>query len=183
MTVGPTYALLTRASTSELASALPVPARVGTLDGWSVAGIDPDLVTDRWPDETPDRTSARLGSPVVAVFENAQIAGLAASAEGDSEPRMFSEGWLPPRGLMGRLWVRGWRSSANDFARRAGLPDRGAALGEVRQPAPDGSSLPISTLFVSAVDALGLPASVRGTSLFSADHLDDVIDVDPGRHS
>ena len=173
-----TYALVTRATPAELAAALPVPSRVGMLDGWTVAGLDPALITTSWPDTTPDQVTAAVTHPVIAVYDGGSIAGLAASRAGDSEPRMFTEGWLPPKGKMARwAFERGWRSSADAFVKRSGLPVQGGALAAVCQPAPDGTSFPVATLIDQALAVLGLPPEVHGTSLFQTAHLEGVIEV------
>ena len=179
-TLDGTYALLTRASTADVVQALDVPAWVGRMDGWTVAALDPALITDQWPDPTPDRISSHTGEAVVAVWDGGETVGLAASRDGDTEPMMFSTGYLPPTGLIrGRLWLRGWTAAAQELAERAGVSGRGTALGEVRQPAPDGSSIPVTVLLDRAIAALGLPPAIRGTSVHDPSRLEDAIRVDP----
>lgn len=153
---------------------------MGTLGGWTVAALDPALSTQQWPDTTPDQVSLRTGHGVVAVWDGGDGVGVAASRDGDTEPMMFSTGWLPPTGLLsGRLWVRGWKAAAPEIAERAGLPERSEALGEVRQPAPDGTSIPVTVLLDRSIAALGLPTAIRGTSLHHPEGLAGVIRVDP----
>ncbi len=171
MEFGHTYALLTRASISEVVRAVGVPADVGTLAGWTVAALDPDQISTQWPDGTPDRLSAATGEPVLAVWDGGGACGVAGSASGDSEPMMWTEGWEPPGRLFRGRWLRGWREAAADVASRAGLPARGDALGEVYQT----GGVPCHDLLVRAVEALDLPAGIIGTRLGHTPHLTDVV--------
>lgn len=166
-----TYALLTKAPVNEVVEAIGLRAEVGTLDGWTVVALDPALITDAWPDGTPDRLSAALHRPVIGVWDGGTACGLAASADGDTEPMMWTEGWEPPGRLFRGRWLRGWRAAAQDLAAKAGLPDRGDALGEVYQT----GGVPSQGLLARALAALGLPDAVLHTRPGETGHLGGVV--------